>query len=51
MERYDDGLDAQLIDPVVLDEVELLTEIVIAVQTFARRLKPVEVDRLLGLAD
>lgn len=51
MERYDDGLDAQLIDPVVLDEVALLTEIVIAVQTFARRLKPVEVDQLLGLAE
>jgi hypothetical protein len=41
--------DTRLQDPLVLDEIELYGELVIAASSSERPLRPDEIDRVLGL--
>lgn len=46
-----DRLDVQPYDLDVLDEIELVTELMIAASASPDRFKPEQLDRLLGLRD
>ncbi len=45
-----DSLDVSLHDADLLDEVHLMTDVVIAVQAFSRQLTTAEVDEVLGVS-
>ena len=50
MSMYHDVLDVSLVDEELLSEVELLAEVLVGAQAFARRLTGDEIDRLLGVS-
>ncbi len=47
----DDQLDVPLEDAVLMEEVELISTLMIAASENDRHLEPTEIDRLLGVPD
>lgn len=50
MHGHRDSLDVNLHDADLLDEVHLMTDVVIAAQDFSRQLTTAEIDEVLGIS-
>jgi hypothetical protein len=50
MYGHRDSLDVNLHDADLLDEVHLMTDVVIAAQDFSRQLTTAEIDEVLGIS-